>query len=83
MFQSRTSNYLGYDAVSGEHRYQITIMDDDFTESVKVSVPPGTANAIAAAIIKVYSRRNLNVPKNLWLLHEYCNREYVAQKHHH
>lgn len=58
---------------------QITIIDDDFMDlatEVVVFSEAAEAQAEVMAVIEIYSRRNLNVAKNLWLLHEYCNRQW-------
>jgi len=49
-----------------DYGYEITIVDDDFTESAfAMNVPSVTA------LINIYSRRNLNVSGNLALLIRY------------
>jgi len=71
MFRSFNYKYFGY---NGEklHRYQVIIVDDDFIETATVfAVAPGSIATEAAALIDIYSRRNLNVASNLALLMQY------------
>jgi hypothetical protein len=72
MFQSYTYKYLSYDREKDESRYEITIVDDDFTETATTTATAGEP----AALIDIYSRRNLNVSQNLWLLYQYCEQRY-------
>jgi hypothetical protein len=77
MFQYYTSKYLGYVQEKDQYRYEITIVDDDFTEATATPTTDVAAVAVhAAALIDIYSRRNLNVPKNLWLLSQYCDQKW-------
>ena len=80
MFQSYDYKYLSYDREKDESRYEITIVDDDFTETAETASASASDVVIAAtaaiALIEVYSRRNLNVPKNLWLLSQYCDQNW-------
>lgn len=74
--------YLGLDKKSNTFQYQILIIDSDFSESVIVSIGGGRSDpvttshrpdsaavaAVAAAVIEIYSVRQLNVAFNLYLL---------------
>ena len=72
MFQSyEFQKYLGYDAATKEHRYQLKIIDSDFEEVVVgdwlglgVGVVVGVWLGVAA-VIEAYEKRNLNVAPNL------------------
>jgi len=59
MFRSVNYKYI-------RSQYEITIVDDDFTEIVVASNT--FINTIVSILIDVYSRRNLNVAGNLVLL---------------
>jgi hypothetical protein len=81
MFQSCDYKYLDYDQEKGQYRYEITIVDDDFTETTSSAAAAASVRAASAAAaaattaIEIYSRRNLNVAQNLWLLYQYqCER---------
>lgn len=75
MFQSYYEQTVDYSETTGEYRSQITIIDDDFTERIMLgkTFGPRMMESVVETIINVYSSRNLNVAKNLWLLHEHCN----------
>lgn len=53
-------DYVGYFHNNGKYEYTIT--DTDFTETVYTSQP-----TVILAVIEVYSKRNLNVAYNLFL----------------
>lgn len=79
MFQSYAVSYLGYDKEKDLWNFEATIIDDDFVETASgnwSATPPGNYAAASIAVrdtafIEIYSRRNLNVAKNLWLLLEH------------
>jgi hypothetical protein len=75
MFQSCDYKYLDYDQEKGQYRCEITIVDDDFTETTSAAAVAASAVVATTAAIEIYSRRNLNVAQNLWLLYQYqCER---------
>ena len=67
MFQSfEYQKYLGYDAATKEHRYQLKIIDSDF-EEVVVGVVVEVGAWVGVAVIETYEKRKLNVAANLVL----------------
>jgi len=78
MFKSYSWKYLDYDSKTDQWRYEITIMDVDFTEPVAASAITAdwTINDIADALIDIYSRRNLNVAGNLVLFMQYVENKW-------
>lgn len=67
MYQSSTYKYIDYNNKTYECIYEVTTIDSNFTETIKVGVHAGSdAAAGAAAIIQIYSKRKLNVAKNLF-----------------
>jgi len=86
MFRSYSYKYLGYDSKTDQWRHEITIVDDDFTEddAFASSVRPliladEAAAAVSAALIDIYSRRNLNVAGNLVLLMQYIENKWPCR----
>lgn len=69
-----------------EHKYKIKIIDDDFEEIVVAESMLAVA-ATCNAIIKIYSKRQLPVVKNLVLLilklnerkYLYCDIKYIIE----
>lgn len=85
MFISYISKYLGYDQKTDQYQYEITIIDSEFEETVTTTttaMAPAPRDAAArtgalpAAALKIYSARNLNVSKNLFLLFQYVEKQY-------
>lgn len=78
MFQSYKYKYLNYDQKSQKHNYEISIIDEDFKETITVSAVAfvSIACAAATAIIKIYSKRNLNVSKNIVAYMKYFDKQY-------
>jgi len=71
MFKFFEWKYLGYDPKTDQYRSEITIVDDDFTETLVAASPIGGEAVVppaTTALIDIYSRRNLNVAGNLVLL---------------
>lgn len=68
MFQSYSYKYLDFDQKSKNWTYEILIVDDDFQEIVTSSYNgDNTASSCALIeLIKIYSKRNLNVSKNIF-----------------
>jgi hypothetical protein len=79
MFQSYTTPDYIYVGATDQYTYVITIVDDDFTETVqstpaKVLLDGWTAQpAAAVAVVEVYARRKLSVGKNLFLLWQFID----------
>lgn len=70
-----------------EYKYEITIIDSEFEESINVdtftmwwfATPNsfvGSSPAATASAIKIYSARNMNVSKNLFLLFKFIENYY-------
>jgi len=81
MFRSCEWKYLDHDPKTDQYRWEITIMDDDFTEAgvAAVSMDAGAASDTAAIVlIGIYSRRNLNVAGNLILLMQYIENKWLS-----
>jgi len=80
MFRSYDYKYLGFNNKTDQWRYEITIMDDNFTETAVAAavadVGDNDATRIAAVLIDIYSRRNLNVAGNLVLLMQYIENKW-------
>jgi len=80
MFQSCEWKYLDSDPKTDQFRYEVTIVDDDFIEVAAATTSYSTAahhGAAGAALIDIYSRRNLNVAGNLALLMQYIEHKWV------
>jgi hypothetical protein len=69
--------YFGYNKETNEYSYLYKIADTDFEwqgSIVTVGRSAGTS-AGSIAVINCYKEKNLNVPKNLWLLIKFmCGR---------
>jgi hypothetical protein len=79
MFQSiQYLNYLGYDQRTKLYSNLFKITDSDFEEEVADagSAEPSGLGLGAGAVITCYSKRNLNVPKNLLLLFMFNEKQY-------
>jgi hypothetical protein len=73
MFKS-IQHLNGHDPKTKLYSYVYKIIDEDFEE--EISEASVAADAGADAVIKTYSKRNLNVPKNLFLLFMFYEKEY-------
>ena len=63
---------MGKDPKTKLHSYLFKIIDEDFEEDVV-----GTGHApTEGAVINCYSKRNLNVSKNLFLMFMYYKKQY-------
>jgi len=76
MFRSCEWKYLDYDSKTDQDRYEITIVDDDFIETVATISAASVSAAYAIALIDIYSRRNLNVAGNLVLYMQYAEHRW-------
>ena len=77
MFKSIEYNkYLGYDKEKKLYMYEYTIEDTDFTETAAAGATGAGRAAAAAAVINTYSKRNLNVPRNLLLYLKYAEKHW-------
>ena len=78
MFQSyKYIKYLG--EKDGKHSWEYELVDSEFrtVSGVVVYVVVGDVEvAVAIAVIQEYSKRNLNVGKNLMLAFVWCNKQY-------
>src|ERR1035437_10163201 len=75
MYKDHRFNYYG------NNKFIVSIIDDDFTEDVKVfSFPVDDCVLIPKAIIIGYSKRNLNVPLNLATLFYKVVSNYSSQE---
>lgn len=75
MFQSYSFKFLDFDQKSKNWSYEILIVDEDFQEMTPVimgsSNIAGAYSASIMALVKIYSKRNLNVYKNIIKLMQY------------
>jgi len=76
MFKSFNFKYLDHDSKKAKYRYEIIIVDDDFTEVADALVCGRPTADAAAALITIYSRRNLNVAGNLALFMQFTEHEW-------
>jgi|ERR1019366_3935669 hypothetical protein len=97
MFKSiQYLKYLGHDPKTNLCSYIYKIIDDDFEEELVNAwassgmgagtprprrAAAGVAGADADAVINCYSKRNLNVPKNLLLLFMFNEKLYGSKYH--
>ena len=85
MFKSITyRKYLGYNKETDLYSYEYEIVDTEFTETA-VGAVAAAAAAVAlalavaaeeAAVINIYSKRNLNVAKNLVIYLKYAEKHW-------
>ena len=83
MFKSYTyKKYLGYNKETDLYSYEYEIVDTEFTETAVAAVAAVVAVALAlagaVAVINTYSKRNLNVPLNLFLCMRYIEQRYSS-----
>jgi hypothetical protein len=81
MFKSiQDIKYLGYDKETELYSYLFKIEDEDFEEEITGALGDRAAHTRdivgVRAVIKTYSKRNLNVSKNLLLLFMFYEKEY-------
>lgn len=66
MFKYYFYNYINYYQKSDKYDYEITIVDEDFRETQTAShTAKAGVEAAANEVINIYSKRNLDVSKNL------------------
>jgi hypothetical protein len=72
--------YLGFDPKPGLYSSLFKITDDDFEEEI-AGAATAHDNVVrsSGAVINCYSKRNLNVPKNLLLLFMFYEKDYVKK----
>ena len=77
MFQSYTyKEYLGYK--DGKHSYEYELVDSEFGTVTRVGVGVGVevGVAVGVAVIQEYSKRKLNVGKNLALAFSWYHKQH-------
>ena len=73
MFQSyKYTKYLGYKDGKSHWEYELTDSDFGTISGVVIGVELG----VEIAVIQEYSKRKLNVAKNLMLAFVWCNKKY-------
>jgi hypothetical protein len=77
MFQSlEYTRFLGYNKKTKLYSYEYELTDSDFSCVVVVVAPAGTGMA-THAVIQEYTKRNLNVAKNLLLYFRWYEKEDI------
>ena len=84
MFKSiKDLKYLVHDPKTNLYYYLYKIIDDDFEEKIVGASARTRASLVAGpaadAVINCYSKRNLNVPKNLLLLFIFSEKLYGSK----
>jgi hypothetical protein len=80
MFKSiQYLKYLEYNLKTDLYLYLFKIIDDDFEEETVGTSEGNAAGENVGAVINCYSKRNLNVPKNLLLFFMFIEKQHGSK----